>query len=912
MTGNHRLRNTANRLHLLLLLVLPLICGLDASAQYGAAFVSQSVPKSMTAGQRYPVSVTMKNTGRAVWTNTTGAGTPNSYSLGAQNPQDNFNWGVTASSFPNRVPVVGSVQAGAITTFGFLVVAPATPGIYNFQWQMVEDFVTWFGDPTPNVQVVVSAPATGFHPNATFVSQRVPTSMVAGQRYPVSITFQNTGNTTWSNTTGPGTPNAYSLGSQNPQDNRTWRVDGYGYPARVPVAGSIRPGATVTFNFSVIAPATPGAYNFRWQMVDDFVTWFGNLTPNVEIIVSSTAVGLQRNAKFVGQSVPTSMTAGERYPVSVIMQNTGTTAWSNTTGAGTPNAYSLGSQNPQDNVEWGLAGYEYPGRVPVAGRIQPGATAPFQFTVVAPATPGRHNFQWQMVEDYVAWFGDKTQNIEVMVTPPMDFQPGPIDFAAPLAFWQPFIGDVNGDGWLEPLGTLNDGHGELTTLSFQSMGIESLFSDTRPNDVRLADLNGDNCPDLVAQGYSAYSVSPNVDSRALLFFNDGNGQFTEDASFANLNINGRGEGLVIADFNNDGASDLYLPYYTFGTSTACMPEELCPNSPKSYLLRNNGTGRFTAGDVPGTVDLAGVPGGQPEGAQAVDINDDGRIDLYVAGHLFLNRGLDISGRVAFSDCNCGIPSSPTGLLVEEGAKFLDWNNDGKLDLILHDAYNGPQLYENVGSRSAPRFQRIAVRADGLGPQFARKVSSGSSTTYSPLSYCASYGMNAYDLDNDGLEDVVAAGSVTSQSPGCDYPSVVFRNTGVGFESVSAGGISGWQAGGVMAFGDINRDGRIDAMYVGPFPYYFVNRTGGGVNSAFTVDVLGANGEENQHGRVVRVSLPNPGCTTAAQAGCILTRVVDGGSGYHSQNQYPLLIGTPYATTHHVAVTFARPATAGAW
>ena len=69
------------------------------------------------------------------------------------------------------------------------------------------------------------------------------------------------------------------------------------------------------------------------------------------------------------------MTAGERYPVSVIMQNTGTTAWSNTTGAGTPNAYSLGSQNPQDNVEWGLAGYEYPGRVPVVGSIQPGATA---------------------------------------------------------------------------------------------------------------------------------------------------------------------------------------------------------------------------------------------------------------------------------------------------------------------------------------------------------------------------------------------------------------------------------------------------------------------------------------------------------------------------------------------------------
>jgi hypothetical protein len=51
--------------------------------------------------------------------------------------------------------------------------------------------------------------------------------------------------------------------------------------------GCLSPGATVTFTFNVVAPATPGTYDFQWQMVDDHVTWFGGLTPNIRIVVTS-------------------------------------------------------------------------------------------------------------------------------------------------------------------------------------------------------------------------------------------------------------------------------------------------------------------------------------------------------------------------------------------------------------------------------------------------------------------------------------------------------------------------------------------------------------------------------------------------------------------------------------------------
>jgi hypothetical protein len=64
----------------------------------GASYVSQSVPSSMTAGERYGVSVTMRNSGSSNWTS--GSGYPRNHKLGSQNPQDNSTWGFTRVEMP--------------------------------------------------------------------------------------------------------------------------------------------------------------------------------------------------------------------------------------------------------------------------------------------------------------------------------------------------------------------------------------------------------------------------------------------------------------------------------------------------------------------------------------------------------------------------------------------------------------------------------------------------------------------------------------------------------------------------------------------------------------------------------------------------------------------------------------------
>ena len=115
---------------------------------------------------------------------------------------------------------------------------------------------------------------------ATFVTQTVPAQMTVGLIYNVSVTMKNMGTSTWTRDLG------YKLGSQNPQDNLRWRI------GRVELGptDSIPPGGTKRFDFQVRAPATAGSHPFQWRMLREFVEWFGDFTPNinVNVVASST------------------------------------------------------------------------------------------------------------------------------------------------------------------------------------------------------------------------------------------------------------------------------------------------------------------------------------------------------------------------------------------------------------------------------------------------------------------------------------------------------------------------------------------------------------------------------------------------------------------------------------------------
>lgn len=225
--------------------------------------------------------------------------------------------------------------------------------------------------------------------SADFIDQNVPTMMLPGQTAQVTITMKNVGDSSWFTNQG------IKLGAEG--DTMIWGLN------RAPLTpDGVAPNGQAVFTFNITAPSTPGTYNFQWRMLQEGVQRFGDVTPNVPI----TVLAPSNQAQFISQTVKTTMTAGEFSTVSITMKNVGNTTWT----AGS--AYRLGSQNPQDNMTWGL------NRVVLPNDVPPGATVTFTFDVFSPAKSGTYNFQWRMVRDGVEWFGPQTPNVSVSVKPP--------------------------------------------------------------------------------------------------------------------------------------------------------------------------------------------------------------------------------------------------------------------------------------------------------------------------------------------------------------------------------------------------------------------------------------------------------------------------------------------------------------
>ena len=476
------------------------------------------------------------------------------------------------------------------------------------------------------------------------------------------------------------------------------------------------------------------------------------------------------------------------------------------------------------------------------------------------------------------------------------------------------IGDINGDGCLDVLDALGDCHGNFHVLGEGAMGLSALRANNRQyRDVRYVDLDGDGIDDVISNVYSSID---DVNSQVLFFRGKGNNQFEEDQDFTSLNIRGYGETMAIADFNGDGSLDVFLPQYSMDS-----PAE------HSWLLINDGTGHFTdvsdltgvPADPAATVALRAVPDYcRVEGSQAVDINGDGRIDLYVAGHLFLNQGNDASGvphfvdtgpRVQPSDFNpasdafyyCTITTaSPTGLppFHDEGVKFIDMDNSGQLSLVLNGGESVEAGGEGVG----------VFRFDGIGHfvDYSDVI---------PHFYMVSvWGLGATDVDGDGLTDIVLAGGCAASfqpSPGNDNcnqpqnprtpPHLLVNRHGTFVQhdfyqdEIPANEV-GWTD--VASAADFDLSGTMDLAIRTDTLMTFLNRA---VSfDSIVVSLVGSNDEHNQAGRVVHV---NP----VLRPNVIMTQVVDGGSGYLASAQYDLLFATPYPGAYSISARFANGA-----
>ena len=109
----------------------------------------QKVPE-LIPGELATVRICMRNSGTSAWT-------PASFfKLGSQGPADNKIWGT------ERVPLDAgdSITPGMEKTFTFEIKVPESDGIYNFQWQLIQEGEEWFGEKSELKQLTIGDPGS--------------------------------------------------------------------------------------------------------------------------------------------------------------------------------------------------------------------------------------------------------------------------------------------------------------------------------------------------------------------------------------------------------------------------------------------------------------------------------------------------------------------------------------------------------------------------------------------------------------------------------------------------------------------------------------------------------------------------------------------------------------------------------
>jgi hypothetical protein len=285
-------------------------------------------------------------------------------------------------------------------------------------------------------------------------------------------------------------------------------------------------------------------------------------------------------------------------------------------------------------------------------------------------------------------------------------------------------------------------------------GVESgvqYLAETSSGGIALFDYDHDDWLDLFVVGGTRLDGNP-PDATNRLYRNQRDGTFRDMTDRAGLRKTGWGQGVAIADYDNDGHLDLFVTYWG-----------------DNILYRNRGDGTFE--DATARAGL--VPKPAPpypswySGSTFVDYDRDGHVDLFLATYIDYELA-KIPKPGENANCNWkGVPTpcGPRGL--KPGRQFL---------------------YRN--------------RGDGTFVDVSEKSGIGA------VRSCFGFTAVAADFDEDGWQDIYLACDST--------PSLFFRNNHDGTFSeeglergvaLNQDGME--QAGMGIAVGDINNDGVLD-------------------------------------------------------------------------------------------------------
>jgi len=417
--------------------------------------------------------------------------------------------------------------------------------------------------------------------------------------------------------------------------------------------------------------------------------------------------------------------------------------------------------------------------------------------------------------------------------------------------------DFDGDGWLDVYcvqgGALSapvEGRARTTAAPgdrlFRNRG-DGTFEDVTESSgiariawgggyglgVAVGDYDNDGRPDLFVTRLRTYA----------LYRNRGDGTFedvTERVGLAGTRDNP--SSAAFADLDNDGDLDLYVCHYMLwdpahprlckndkGDYFYCDPSKVDPAP--DHVFRNDG-GRFV--DVTAESGCAET-NGRGLGVVAAYLDDDNLIDLYVANDGTANYFFRNLGNFRFEEVGlqAGVAGNAEGgYQAGMGVACGDLDGDGRADLIVTNFYGeGATLYQNLGQGL------FADRSTATGLGLATR-------------YLLGFGIAMVDVTNHGRPDVmIANGHVNDNRPFYRYamPCRLYENRPDGrFVDISGHAGPPWDVlhvGRGLAAGDLDNDGRIDALIVAqnePLAYFHNRTRNAGHFVTFRLEGTGSN------------------------------------------------------------------------
>ena len=381
----------------------------------------------------------------------------------------------------------------------------------------------------------------------------------------------------------------------------------------------------------------------------------------------------------------------------------------------------------------------------------------------------------------------------------------------------------------------------------------------------VGDINNDGFPELLVTGFGGLQ----------LFVNQGDGTFIELGAAFGLNDSSWSTSAGFGDFDNDGFLDLYVAHYvdwslennpecksSGGTRDVCPPGAF--TGLQDVVFMNNGDGSFRSV----TSETGLVPEGKGLGVVCADINDDSKLDVYVANDttnnfLYVNQG---SGMFLEMGVASGTALDERGTSNGSmGISVLDFDGDLRPDIWVCNYENETfALYKNDGNSNF-RHVTSSTGVSALGTLFV------------------AFGTVAADFDSDGDEDIVVAnGHVQRLPPGntVEQFPLFLTNSGKGRLARQLLDPSNyfskkWRGRGVVAL-DYDRDGDLDLGFSNVNqPAALLENQSPGKGNWCSLELIGTKSNRDCIGAKVLFQTDKKR----------YLRIIYGGGSYLSQNPY---------------------------